>query len=134
MNTTEFVNRFNVCKTTQDKELFLQQRIKSNYILFNNKVNVCLAVVNTTLVDGNRFIKRSALQIIVFMLALIDTYTDINIDYTDSSCVKDYDRLKSNGLLEVLINLIPESEMLEFNLVMDCTIDDVEYSYIYQEE
>lgn len=64
---------------------------------------------------------------ITFWLALIDTYTDVNIDYSNQSCIEDYDRLKKRGLVEMLINAIPESEVLEFNMIMDCEVDDLEF-------
>lgn len=127
MNTTEFVNRFDVCRQKDDADALIQRCIRSTYIPFSQKSNVCKSIINATLKRDGRYVRKTALRMITFWLALIDTYTDVNIDYSNQSCIEDYDRLKKRGLVEMLINAIPESEVLEFNMIMDCEVDDLEF-------
>ena len=63
----------------------------------------------------------------MYMLMLIEIYTDISITYYNTENMfnadSEYDRLKSSGTLDLIVSQIPESELSELNFIMECLCD-----------
>lgn len=71
--------------------------------------------------DGQLYID-SAKRYYFHMLTLIMLYTNIELDMERG--VAEYDRLKETGLLEVIISLIPQSEVQEFSMILSMKMED----------
>ena len=78
---------------------------------------------------------NSVAQYVQFCRAVIELYTDLEIDEDDKGFIKGYDALKSSGLLDVLMvgsdkadPLIPMSELSEFKTILSMKQSDVQFN------
>ena len=76
---------------------------------------------------------NSVAQYVQFCRAVIELYTDLVIEY--GSFIKEYDALKSSGLLDILMvgseqrdPLIPMSELSEFKTILSMKQSDVQFN------
>lgn len=76
---------------------------------------------------------NSVAQYVQFCRAVIKLYTDLEIE--DGSFIKEYDALKSSGLLDILMvgseqrdPLIPMSELSEFKTILSMKQSDVQFN------
>lgn len=76
---------------------------------------------------------NSVAQYVQFCRAVIELYTDLEIE--DESFIKEYDALKSSGLLDILMvgseqrdPLIPMSELSEFKTILSMKQSDVQFN------
>ena len=76
---------------------------------------------------------NSVAQYVQFCRAVIELYTDLEIE--DGSFIKEYDALKSSGLLDILMvgseqrdQLIPMSELSEFKTILSMKQSDVQFN------
>ena len=74
-------------------------------------------------------------QYVQFCRAVIELYTDLEIDDDDKGFIKGYDALKSSGLLDILMvgsdktdPLIPMSELSEFKTILSMKQSDVQFN------
>ena len=126
MTVTELVNRYTKTKSDEDCMFLIHDRVKRTYVPFLEKNIICKRVLDFQLSYG----QSSGLQYIIFFLQLISSYTDIAIQYIDENgkfvADHEYDRLKQSGLLGMILSIIPEDEISEFNFVMNYTVQDKE--------
>lgn len=78
---------------------------------------------------------NSVAQYVQFCRAVIELYTDLEIDEDDKGFIKGYDALKSSGLLDILIvgseqrePLIPMSGLSEFKTILSMKQSDVQFN------
>lgn len=78
---------------------------------------------------------NSVAQYVQFCRAVIELYTDLEIDEDDKGFIKGYDALKSSGLLDILIvgseqrePLIPMSELSEFKTILSMKQSDIQFN------
>lgn len=78
---------------------------------------------------------NSVAQYIQFCRAVIELYTDLEIDKDDKGFIKGYDALKSSGLLDILMvgpdkadPLIPMSELSEFKTILTMKQSDTQFN------
>lgn len=76
---------------------------------------------------------NSVAQYVQFCRAVIELYTDLEIE--DGSFIKEYDALKSSGLLDILMvgsdkadPLIPMSELSEFKTILTMKQSDTQFN------
>jgi hypothetical protein len=119
-------------KTFED---FIKKHITKEYISFLEKEVMCTSIIEATChtQSGDRKIFKinSTGRYLLFIMRLIDLYTDIEIDFTDGKFVEQYDELNKIGAINVLVNAIPENEYAEFNTILNMKMDDIrdnEYS------
>ena len=77
---------------------------------------------------------NSVAQYVQFCRAVIELYTDLEIDEDDKGFIKGYDALKSSGLLDILMvgsdkadPLIPMSELSEFKTILTMKQSDTQF-------
>lgn len=78
---------------------------------------------------------NSVAQYVQFCRAVIELYTDLEIDEDDKGFIKGYDALKSSGLLDILMvgsdktdPLIPMSELSEFKTILTMKQSDTQFN------
>lgn len=129
MTVQEFINKYKYRKDEKAKEKFINERLKTSYVPFIEKCNICERIARASSLDaGGKYAPHSALNYLLYMLSLIDAYTDVDIVFVDSGEIttdKQYDLLKNSGLLEKLVNLIPEHEATEFSMLIGFMNDDL---------
>lgn len=125
-----FIKTFKINLKAKDKTFddFVSKHVVTKYIDVATKAFWCEAIIkNTTHIkDGNMEIVKidSVARHIVFVMRIIDLYTDICIDFKDGKYVSQYDQLNEVGAIDYIINNIPESEYIEFNAILDMKLND----------
>lgn len=150
MKLLEFVEKYNNMATQQLKDRFVKEKIKiTPYISIIKKDAYAQLIVNKTTFeqeayDDNGETKyrktdkiriNSVAQYIQFCRAVIELYTDLEIDEDDKGFISGYDALKSSGLLDILMigsdkadPLIPMSELSEFKTILTMKQSDTQFN------
>lgn len=151
MKILEFVERYNNMATQQLKDRFIKEEVKiTPYVSIIKKDAYAQLIVDKTTFeqeayDDNGETKyrktdkirvNSVAQYVQFCRAVIELYTDLEIDEDDKGFIKGYDALKSSGLLDILMvgsdkaePLIPMNELSEFKTIMDMKVSDTLKNY-----
>lgn len=150
MKIKEFVEKYNSLSNKQLKENFITQQVKiTPYVSIIKKDAYAQLIVDKTTFeqeayDDNGVIKyrktdkiriNSVAQYVQFCRAVIELYTDLEIDEDDKGFIKGYDALKSSGLLDILMvgsdkadPLIPMSELSEFKTILTMKQSDTQFN------
>lgn len=148
MKILEFVERYNNMATQQLKDRFIKEKVKiTPYVSIIKKDAYAQLIVDKTTFeqeayDDNGKTKyrktdkiriNSVAQYIQFCRAVIELYTDLEIE--DGSFIKEYDALKSSGLLDILMvgsdkadPFIPMSELSEFKTILTMKQSDTQFN------
>mgnify|MGYP000896563658 CR=1 FL=1 len=148
MKILEFVKRYNNITTQQLKDRFIEEKIKiSPYVSIIKKDTYAQLIVDKTMFkqesyDDNGKTKyrktdkinlNSVAQYVQFCRAVIELYT--NLETEDGSFIKEYDALKSSGLLDILMvgsdktdPLIPMNELNEFKTILTMKQSDTQFN------
>lgn len=150
MKILEFVERYNNMATQQLKDKFVKDEVKiTPYVSIIKKDAYAQLIVDKTTFeqeayDDNGETKyrktdkirvNSVAQYVQFCRAVIELYTDLEIDEDDKGFIKGYDALKSSGLLDILMvgsdkadPLIPMSELSEFKTILTMKQSDTQFN------
>lgn len=150
MKILEFVERYNNMANQQLKDRFVKEKIKiTPYISIIKKDAYAKLIVDKTTFeqeayDDNGVTKyrktdkirvNSVGQYVQFCRAVIELYTDLEIDENDKGFIKGYDALKSSGLLDILMvgsdkayPLISMSELSEFKTILTMKQSDTQFN------
>lgn len=150
MKLLEFVEKYNNMANQQLKDRFVKEKIKiTPYISIVKKDAYAQLIVNKTTFeqeayDDNGTTKyrktdkiriNSVAQYVQFCRAVIELYTDLEIDENDKGFINGYDALKSSGLLDILMvgsdkayPLIPMSELNEFKTILTMKQSDTQFN------
>lgn len=149
MKLLEFVERYNHTANSSLKEQLLRKIKITPYVSIIKKDAYAQLIVDKTTFeqeayDDNGETKyrktdkirvNSIAQYIQFCRAVIELYTDLEIDEDDKGFVKGYDALKSSGLLDILMvgsdkaeSLIPISELSEFKTILSMKQSDTQFN------
>ena len=147
MRLLEFVEKYNNMANNTLKEQLLSKIKITPYVSIIKKDAYAQLIVNRTMFeqesyDDNGVTKyrktdkiriNSVAQYIQFCRAVIELYTDLEIE--DGSFIKEYDALKSSGLLDILMvgsdkadPLIPMSELSEFKTILTMKQSDTQFN------
>lgn len=149
MRLLEFVERYNnTANNTLREQLLSKIKITPYVSLIKKDAYAQLIVDKTTFeqesYDDNGVTKyrktdkirvNSVAQYVQFCRAVIELYTDLEIDEDDKGFIKGYDALKSSGLLDILMvgsdkadPLIPMSELSEFKTILTMKQSDTQFN------
>lgn len=150
MKIKEFVEKYNSLSNKQLKENFITQQVKiTPYVSIIKKDAYSQLIVDKTTFeqeayDDNGKTKyrktdkirvNSVAQYVQFCRAVIELYTNLEIDEDDKGFIKGYDALKSSGLLDILMvgsdktdPLIPMSELSEFKTILTMKQSDTQFN------
>ena len=149
MKLLEFVEKYNHTANSSLKEQLLSKIKITPYVSIIKKDAYAQLIVNKTMFeqeayDDNGVTKyrktdkirvNSVAQYVQFCRAVIELYTDLEIDEDDKGFIKGYDALKSSGLLDILMvgsdkadPLIPISELREFKTILTMKQSDTQFN------
>ena len=149
MKLLEFVEKYNDMANNTLKEQLLSKIKITPYVSIIKKDAYAQLIVDKTTVeqeayDDNGVTKyrktdkirvNSVAQYVQFCRAVIELYTDLEIDEDDKGFIKGYDALKSSDLLDILMvgsdkvdPLIPMSELSEFKTILTMKQSDVQFN------
>ncbi len=149
MRLLEFVEKYNNTANNTLREQLLSTIKITPYISIIKKDAYAQLIVNKTTFEQEAYddngttkyrktdkIKiNSVAQYIQFCRAVIELYTDLEIDDDDKGFIKGYDALKASGLLDILMvgsdkadPLIPMSELSEFKTILTMKQSDTQFN------
>ena len=149
MKLLEFVEKYNNTANSSLKEQLLSKIKITQYVSIIKKDAYAQLIVDKTTFeqesyDDNGTTKyrktdkiriNSVAQYVQFCRAVIELYTDLEIDEDDKGFIKGYDALKSSGLLDILMvgsdkvdPLIPMSELSEFKTILTMKQSDTQFN------
>lgn len=149
MKLLEFVEKYNNMANNTLKEQLLSKIKITPYVSIIKKDAYAQLIVDKTTFeqeayDDNGTTKyrktdkirvNSVAQYVQFCRAVIELYTDLEIDKDDKGFIKEYDALKSSGLLDILMvgsdkadPLIPMSELSEFKTILTMKQSDTQFN------
>ena len=149
MKLLEFVEKYNNMANNTLKEQLLSKIKITPYISIIKKDAYAQLIVDKTtfeqeVYDDNGETKyrktdkirvNSVAQYVQFCRAVIELYTDLEIEEDDKGFINGYDALKLSGLLDVLMvgsdkadPLIPMSELSEFKTILTMKQSDTQFN------
>ena len=106
------------------KEEYLKTVIKVKpYVSYGVKIFLADTIIKTSCLKDGRVYIDSCKKYLLYIYALIDTYT--NIEINQKEWMFQYDRLDSLGLIEPILALISEKERATFKTILDMKLDDL---------
>ena len=132
MTTKDFVKKYKELNSKENIVNLINNRIKTDYIPYVQKVNVCEIIVNATNKvknkindDKNEYIFKdnSPLRKLLYNLYIISLYTDIEIDFQNPS--DEFDLLDENDLFDMIFNAIKPNEIHKFDMILEMVVNDM---------
>lgn len=106
------------------KEEYLKTVIKVKpYVSYGVKIFLADTIIKTSCLKDGRVYIDSCKKYLLYIYALIDTYTNIEINRKE--WMFQYDRLDNLGLIESILALISEKERATFKTILDMKLDDL---------
>lgn len=132
-NVKSFVEKYEKQLSDVEKNSYLKNNLKvEKYLSYSDKVLLAERIVNGSSYaivkeDGvlNKTDKikiNSPMRYILFVMTIIDKYTNITVNFND--VMPEFDYLNKNGLFEIIFNKIGDREIGEFNTVVEMVLDD----------
>ena len=126
MKIKEFVQKYNAMATDRLKEDYLKDNLHiKTYLPFLTKVTLAdkLAKVTTLDEDTGNVNVKSDVNYLLFCRAIVEQYTDLQIE--TEGFYEEYDLLNESGLLDKIMQTIPEKEITEFKMLCDFKQKDI---------
>lgn len=132
-NVKSFVEEYEKCSNNDDKAKFLKSKLKTEkYLPYADKLTVAENIVNHSsyaiikedgvLKKTDRIALNSPMRYILFVMTIVDKYTNIEVDF--KNIMPDFDALNFNSLIEVIFEKIGDKETAEFNTVVEMVLND----------
>ena len=122
----EFVKKYNLIATDRLKEDYLKDNLHiKTYLPFLTKVTLADKLAKVTTLDkdtGNVNVKSDA-NYLLFCRTIIEYYTDLQVE--TEGFYEEYDLLNESGLLDKIMQMIPEKEINEFKMICDMKKSDL---------
>lgn len=126
MKIKEFVEKYEAIATDRLKEDYLKNNLHiKSYLPFLTKVTLAdkLAKVTTLDKDTGNVNVKSDVNYLLFCRTIIEQYTDLQVE--TEGFYEEYDLLNESGLLDKIMQMIPEKEITEFKMICDMKKDDI---------
>ena len=126
MKIKEFTEKYNAIATDKLKEDYLNANLHiKTYLPFLTKVTLAdkLAKVTTLDKDTGNVNVKSDVNYLLFCRTIIEQYTDLQVE--TEGFYDEYDLLNESGLLDKIMQMIPEKEITEFKMICDMKKDDI---------
>lgn len=121
-----FVNEYNNIVTDRLKEDYLKNNLHiKTYLPFLTKVTLADKLAKVTTLDketGNVNVK-SDVNYLLFCRMIVEQYTDLQVE--TEGFYEEYDLLNESGLLDKIMQMIPEKEISEFKMLCDMKKEDL---------
>lgn len=132
-NVKSFVEEYEKQSTDADKAKFLRSKLKTEkYMPYAVKLAVAENIVKSSsyamvkedgeLKQTDRIALNSPMRYILFVMTIVDKYTNIEVNF--KNIMPDFDALNFNSLIEVIFERVGDKETAEFNTVVDMVLND----------
>ena len=126
MKIKEFTEKYNAIATDRLKEEYLSDNLHiKTYLPFLTKVTLAdkLAKVTTLDKDTGNVNVKSDVNYLLFCRMIVEQYTDLQVE--TEGFYEEYDLLNESGLLDKIMQMIPEKEIAEFKMICDMKKSDL---------
>lgn len=124
MKIKDFVKEY-TNRTKQLQEQYLRDNLNiTTYVPFVKKVTYATSLAQNTTIDketGNVKVSSES-NYLFFVRSIIELYTDLEIE--NKAFYDEYDLLNESGLLDKIMQMIPEKEIGEFKMLCDMKKED----------
>ena len=121
-----FVEKYNSIVVDKLKEQYLKDNLHiKTYIPFLTKVTLAdkLAKITTLDKDTGNINVKSDVNYLLFCRMIIEQYTDLQVETEEF--FEEYDALMETGVLDIIMQMIPEKEIKELKMICDMKKDDL---------
>ena len=121
-----FVESYSNFATQNLKDDYLKDNLEiTTYVPFIKKVTYAASLAQNTMIDKDTGDVRvsSESNYLFFVRSIIELYTDLEIE--NKAFYDEYDLLNESGLLDKIMQMIPEKEITEFKMICDMKKDDL---------
>lgn len=132
MKVDKVIHDYRIADKVRDGGInFLKERMTKSYVPYMEKMARCEILVNSCWYRTDKDTGVKMLRVnnpnlyVMFIMQLVNQYTDIELDYDGLKIVENYDALRKSGILNSILSLIPDSEYKEFNAVLEMTKSDL---------
>ena len=123
------ISKYNSFRSDEAKKVFLKKTIKT--VTYTNFEVVCgyadIIIAQSMFNKNGDILMDSCKKYLLYIYTLIAFYTNINVHA--SSWTKEFNSICRYGLLDEIIELIPESEKVTLNAVLEMKTGDVNINY-----
>ena len=123
MKINEFIKEYT---EATDKQECIKSHVTESYVGYATKVAKCQKIIEVTYskeINGEKvYFTDSTARFMLYTLMIIESYTDIEIDY--SQPVVCFDMLFENNITAEILGCIPQQEQKMFQMVFDMVSDD----------
>lgn len=126
MKIKEFTEKYSAIATERLKEDYINNNLHiKTYLPFLAKVTLAdkLAKVTTLDKDTGNVNVKSDVNYLLFCRTIIEQYTDLQVE--TEGFYEEYDLLNESGLLDKIMQMIPEKEITEFKMICDMKKSDL---------
>ena len=132
-NVKSFVEEYEKQLSNDDKAKFLKNKLKTEkYMPYADKLTIAENIIEHSsyamvkedgkLRQTDRIALNSPMRYILFVMTVIDKYTNIEVNF--KNVMPEFDALNFNGLIEVIFEKVGDKEIAEFNTVVDMVLND----------
>lgn len=129
ISVDDLIKGYDKLQSTQAKDRYLKEKVK--YIEYTNFEVVCFyadKIIANSMFDKNGDIKVDSCQkYLQYVFTLLSFYT--NIDIHANQWVLEFNKLKRYGLLEKIIDGIPEAEVGTLDAILEMKSNDAITNY-----
>ena len=126
MTIKEFAEKYNAMATDRLKEDYLKDNLHiKTYLPFLTKMTLAdkLAKITTLDKDTGNVNVKSDINYLLFCRMIVEQYTDLQVE--TEGFYEEYDLLNESGLLDKIMQTIPEKEIAEFKMICDMKKSDL---------
>ena len=126
MYIKEFTEKYSAITTDRLKEDYLKDNLHiKTYLPFLTKVTLADKLAKVTALDKDtcNINVKSDVNYLLFCRMIIEQYTDLQVE--TEGFYEEYDLLNESGLLDKIMQMIPEKEVTEFKMICDMKKDDI---------
>ena len=123
------ISKYNSFRSDEAKKVFLEKTIKT--VEYTNFEVVCgyvdIIIAQSMFNKNGDILVDSCKKYLLYIYTLIAFYTNINVHA--NSWIKEFNSICRYGLLDEIIKLIPESEKVTLEAILDMKTGDVNINY-----
>lgn len=131
MKLDTFLKLYSVRKNAEEREALVREHITNTHVSYTDKCDRAELIARSSYyvkekdengVEQKRFHQNSAAKYMLYSLAVVDMFTDIDVDFKNS--VDFFEKINGEILDYIVLN-VNERELKEFRMLMDFACDDL---------
>lgn len=129
ISVKEFVNNLKNRSSDDARRVYLEGTLAvKDYERYEVVCVICDQIItNSYFTADGQFKVDSCKKYLMYVSALLNTYTNIKFDESDA--LNDFNLLQQYGLVDVIINYIPEAQLAMFDSVLNMKSNDLMTNY-----